>query len=80
MELMVKSNKASILDAEHDLIWTGSEIAKVLNLTERQCWYLLERGALPARKIGGKWVASRRALLRAVLPDGENTNGANDEI
>ena len=69
----MKSNETSIQDAEHDLIWTGSEIAKALNLTERQCWHLLERGALPARKIGGKWVASRRALLRAILPDGETT-------
>jgi hypothetical protein len=68
MELKVKSNETSGQDTEHDLIWTGSEIAKVLNLTQRQCWYLLERGALPARKIGGKWVASRRALLKAVLP------------
>jgi hypothetical protein len=58
-------------DASHDLVWTGSEIAKVLSLTERQCWYLLERGILPARKIGGKWVASRRALLRAVLQSDE---------
>lgn len=59
--------------AEHDLIWTASEIAKVLNLTERQTWYLLERRELPARKIGGKWVASRRALLRAVVPSDDGT-------
>jgi len=65
----VQSNEKSAEHAEHDLIWTASQIAGVLNLTPRQCWYLLERGALPARKIGGKWVASRRALLRAVLPN-----------
>ena len=65
------SKETSVQSADHDLIWTGPEIAKVLNLTKRQCWYLLEQGALPARKIGGKWVASRRALLKAILPNGE---------
>jgi len=62
----MENNVNSQESAEHDLLWTASEIAKALNLKERQVWYLLERGELPARKIGGKWVASRQALLRAV--------------
>jgi hypothetical protein len=30
---------------------------------------MLENGLLPARKVGGRWVASRKKLLAAVTGD-----------
>jgi hypothetical protein len=65
MELLVQKTKSLPAD-EHDVIWGAAEIAAVLNLTPTQAWYLLERRKLPARKVGKKWCASRRQLLRAV--------------
>jgi hypothetical protein len=32
-------------------------------------FHLLEAGHLPARKIGGRWCASRRKLLEALIGD-----------
>lgn len=45
-----------------DIIWGAKAIAKALNLTDRQAFYLLESGELPVRKVGGKWCASRSKL------------------
>ena len=62
--------------AEHpalagDLLWGADAIGRELGLTERKAFYQLERGNLPARKIGGLWVASR-AKLRELF-HGEGT-------
>lgn len=46
-----------------DLIWGATAIGQVLSLkNRRQAFYLLETGAIPARKVGGQWVASRAKL------------------
>ena len=45
------------------LIWGAAAIAAALGVTERACFHMLEAGKLPARKIGGRWVASRRKLI-----------------
>lgn len=55
--------------AAEDIIWEASNIAAVIGRTERQTVHMLSTGALPARKIGGRWVASRRKLLETVLGD-----------
>jgi hypothetical protein len=49
-------------DEPLDLIWGADAIAKHLGLSRRQAFHMLEKGQLPARKAGGKWVASRRVL------------------
>jgi hypothetical protein len=49
-----------------DLIWGADEIAKVIERDERATYHLLAKGLLPAKKVGGKYVASRRRL-RAFL-------------
>ena len=47
-----------------DLIWGCAAIAAALGCTKRQTFGLLEAGELPgARKVGGRWVVSRRKLL-----------------
>lgn len=47
-----------------DLIWEVSEIAKVIGRTERQTFHMLQSGQLPAKKVGGRWVAERGQLIR----------------
>jgi hypothetical protein len=46
-----------------DLVWGGSAIARVIGRTDRQTFHMLDAGALPAQKVGGRWVASRKKLL-----------------
>jgi hypothetical protein len=47
-------------------------IARYLGLASRRTTYLLERGLLPAGKLGTRWVASKKRLSRhyAELADG----------
>ncbi len=45
-----------------DLIWSAAAIGKALGLTERQAKYKLNNREIPGRKVGGRWVASRKAL------------------
>jgi hypothetical protein len=47
-----------------DLIWGATAIAAALNRTRRQTFHMLEAGGLPARKVGNRWVASRKALVQ----------------
>lgn len=59
----------SLVPSTDDIVWEVAEIAKVVGRTERQTFHLLTTGSLPAKKVGGRWVASRRKLLDAVLGD-----------
>jgi hypothetical protein len=45
-----------------DLIWGAASIAAAIGKTKRATFHLLERGVIPARKIGNQWCASRRKL------------------
>lgn len=47
-----------------DLIWEVAEIARLIGRTERQTFHLLQSGQLPAKKVGGRWVAERGQLIR----------------
>lgn len=47
-----------------DLLWGCKAIAAFLGVTERACFHMLEQGVLPARQVGQRWVASRKALRR----------------
>ena len=53
--------------SETDLIWGASAIAKAIGRTDRQTFHMLEKGILPAKKVGGRWVAERGQLLRFFL-------------
>lgn len=50
-----------------DLVWGCKEIAKAIDRTERQTFYLLEKGLLPAKKVGERWCASREQLRRQLV-------------
>lgn len=45
-----------------DVLWGVAEIAAYIGRTERATHHLLDRRHLPARKVGGRWVASRDEL------------------
>jgi hypothetical protein len=47
-----------------DLLWGVKAIASEINRTERQTFNLVKTAAIPVRKIGGRYVASRTALRR----------------
>ena len=46
-----------------DLLWGAKAIAAAVERSERITFYLLETGAIPAQKVGGRWCASRARLL-----------------
>lgn len=50
-----------------DLIWEVDEIAKLIGRTPRQTFHMLNKGELPAKKVGGRWVAERNKLLAFFL-------------
>ncbi len=52
-----------------DLIWEVEEIAKMIGRTERQTFHLLSSGRLPAKKVGGRWVAERSKLIAFFMGD-----------
>lgn len=56
-----------VSEPDLDLVWGGRDIAKEINRNQRQTFYLLETGAIPARKVGKIWVADRRELRRRFL-------------
>lgn len=56
-----------------DLIWGVAGIATEINRSPRQTFHMLENGRLPAKKIGGRWCASRAGMKKffASLIEGE---------
>jgi hypothetical protein len=50
-----------------DLIWGAKAIADEIGVSTRKTFYLLETGAIPARKINGLWVSSRSQLRTRFL-------------
>jgi DNA methylase len=66
----------SINDEEApDLVWGASAIAKAIGRPPRAVFHMLGVGHLPARRIGGRWVASRRKLIDALVGDEPRTGG-----
>lgn len=51
-------------DGNLDLLWGAKAIASELGRTEKQTFHLLERGQIPAKKIGAQWVANRNTLRK----------------
>ena len=45
-----------------DLLWGAEAIGEEIDRTPRQTFHMLTNGELPAKKVGGRWVASRRKL------------------
>jgi hypothetical protein len=51
-----------------DILWGVAAIGKEINRNPRQTFHLLETGKLPAKKVGGRWCASRTGL-RSLFQD-----------
>ena len=49
--------------ADLDLIWGGDAIAEAIGRKQRITFRLLETGAIPAKKVGGRWCVSRKKLV-----------------
>ena len=49
-------------------VWGAANIGKLIGRNERQTFYLLEKGLVPARKVNTLWVTTKRLALSAVLP------------
>lgn len=45
-----------------DVIWGAEEIASFIGQTVNATSYMLRQRQIPARKIGDRWVASRKKL------------------
>jgi hypothetical protein len=59
---IVNGNHQSV---QSDLLWGAEEIGQAINRNSRQVHHLLSTGALKCvQKKGGRWVASRAALLK----------------
>lgn len=54
---MIKHNTSPL-----DLVWGASKIAEVIGTSARRAFDLLEKGRIPGRKVGGRWVVDRQAL------------------
>lgn len=52
-----------IVRVDLDLVWGGEDIAKLIGRSRRITFHLLEKGELPAKKVGGRWVAERGRLV-----------------
>ncbi|RWL87719.1 MAG: DNA-binding protein [Mesorhizobium sp.] len=52
-----------------ELVWGAEAIALVIGAKPRQTFHLLETGQIPAKKVGGRWVAERGQLARFFLSD-----------
>ena len=50
--------------SDTDILWGAAAIGEELGLSERQAYHRLERGQIPARKIGASWAASKSALRK----------------
>jgi hypothetical protein len=44
------------------LIWGAANIARVANTDVRRAFHLLERGVIPASKVGKFWVTTKRKI------------------
>ena len=49
-------------ELKDDLVWGGPAIALQIGRSDRQTYYMLEKGELPAQKVCGTWVASKTKL------------------
>jgi len=62
-----------------NLIWGAAAIAQAIGRTERQTFHLLESGALPARKIGGRWCVHHTTLIDFFTGKSSSPNGNSNE-
>jgi hypothetical protein len=58
------------------LVWGAEKIARVIGKTPRATYALLEDGEIPAKKVGGRWVADRGNLSAFFKGAADNAGAA----
>ncbi|MBL0935533.1 MAG: DNA-binding protein [Rhizobiaceae bacterium] len=58
-----------IVEKDLALVWGAEAIASLIGRSARATFYMLEKGELPARKVGGRWVAERSKLIAFFMED-----------
>jgi hypothetical protein len=53
----------SVNHASLDLLWGAEEIGKAIGRSTRATFDMLDKGELPAKKVNGRWVISRKKLI-----------------
>lgn len=51
------------VNSDLNLIWGAAAIAKEIGRTPRVVFSMMEKGELPARKVGSRWVIERSKLV-----------------
>ncbi|PSS67465.1 hypothetical protein C6558_03400 [Ensifer sp. NM-2] len=51
------------IENELELIWGAEAIAKIIGRSTRATFHMLDNSELPAKKVGGRWVAERGKLI-----------------
>lgn len=54
--------QTSDTELKDDILWGAAAIAEEIGRGERTTYHLLERGELPAKKVCGRWVATKSKL------------------
>jgi hypothetical protein len=49
------------------VVWGGKAIGSFIGRPPRRTFYMLERGLIPARKVGGIWVSTEGELEALVM-------------
>jgi hypothetical protein len=55
-------------DNDDRKLWGAAAIGEFLELSERQAFHLLKQGAIPARKVGGRYLSTPRLLRQLIQP------------
>lgn len=48
-------------------VWGAEKIGEILGTSVRKTFYLLEKGLVPARKVGGSWMSTEGELADFLL-------------
>lgn len=51
------------------LVWGAEAIAEIIGRSVRATFHMLDKGELPAKKVGGRWVAERSKLIAFFMED-----------
>ncbi|KAA3500252.1 DNA-binding protein [Agrobacterium tumefaciens] len=57
------ANDGTEVKDDLDLLWGAEEIGKALGRSMRATYEILDKGEIPARKLNGRWVISRKRLV-----------------
>jgi hypothetical protein len=66
---MQDASATPVLNDKDDIVWGAAAIGAEVNLSPAKAFYALEKGTLPGRKLGGRWMSRRSALKAATAID-----------